>query len=92
MLREVYQRLSYMSRVLTGVELEDVGRLFITPSNNDNCSGSQPVPLGRSLRAEEEGYIGHVKHTAKCLRKPDAKSSAQSVKVTADVIGDVETV
>jgi len=57
MLREVNQRLSYMPRVLSGVELEDVRRLFITPSNNDNCSGSQPVPLGRSLRAEEEGYI-----------------------------------
>ena len=73
-------------------ELEEVRRLFITPSTNNNCSGSQPVPPGSGLGAEEEGYIRHAKHIAKRLRKMDAESSAQSVKIAADVIGDVATV
>ena len=73
-------------------EFEDVRRLFITPSTGNNHSGSQPVSPGRDLRAEEEGYIKHAKHIAKRLRKMDAESSAQSVKIAADVIGDVATV
>lgn len=73
-------------------EFEDVRRLFITPSTSNDSSGSQPTSSGRDLRAEEEGYIRHAKHIAKRLRKMDAESSAQSVKIAADVIGEVATV
>ena len=73
-------------------ELEDIRRLFITPSTSNNRSGSLPVSPGRGPGAEEEGYIRHAKHIAKRLRKMDAESSAQSVRIAADVIGDVATV
>jgi hypothetical protein len=72
-------------------DFEDVRRLFVKPSASNNSSGSQLASTGCDPRAEE-GFVKQAKHIARRLRKINANSSAQSVKIAADVIEDVATV
>ncbi|KAI9458188.1 hypothetical protein BJY52DRAFT_440424 [Lactarius psammicola] len=66
-----------------------VRRLFITPPTGNNKSAAHATAAGS---AEEEGFIKQATHIASRLKKMNADTPAQSVKIAIEVMEQVATI
>jgi len=70
-------------------EPKHVRRLYITPSTSNDKSAAQATP---SDSAEEDGFIRQATHIASRLKKMDADTPAQSLKIAVEIMEHVATI